>query len=667
MSQRPSGRARILIVDDERMNRDLLEVMLAPDGFYLATAASGDEALAMVAKQPPDLILLDIMMPGMDGCALVRALKSNPATKHIPTIMISALDDRDRRMLALSAGAEEYLTKPVDRAELSLRVRNLVRLKTNADYHDRYGQMLETAVGARTTALAESEQRFRQLAETIEQVFFLTNPTVTEIFYISPAYETMWGRTCKELYADPMSFTDAIHRDDRARVFAEMIPAGVMVPFDIEFRVVRPDGSERLVRDRGYPICNDAGEVYRFAGVVDDVTERRMLEGQLRQAGKMDAIGRLASGIAHDFNNLLSVILSYSVFLSEGMTSTDPARADADAIHQAGKRAVELTRQLLAFGRQQVLLPTVEDLSSIVQGLDKMLRRLIGEDVELTTVCPPSLSRILVDHGQMEQVIMNLVVNARDAMPQGGKLTIETSEVVFSDDHRAHHDGVQPGLQVMLSVSDTGVGMDRATQARVFEPFFTTKEVGKGTGLGLATVFGIVKQSGGTISVYSEPGVGSTFKMYFPAVRGRSGVTRVEPQRTARATLRGFETVLVLDDDADVRQLACAILRKYGYNALEAASSGDALLLCEQHEARIHLLLTDVVMPRMSGRQLAERLAKLRPEMKVLFMSGYTDDAVVRHGILDSTIAFIQKPLTPEALAAKVRDTLGSAEPGRRA
>ena len=406
------------------------------------------------------------------------------------------------------------------------------------------------------------------------------------------------------------------------------------------------------------PMSNDT-----VVWIARDITEHRSLEEQLRQSQKLEAIGQLAGGIAHDFNNLLTAINGYSDLTIKQLKREDPLRRNVEEIRKAGECAASLTRQLLAFSRKQVLQPQVLEINSLITNTSRMLRRLVGEHIEFITLLRPEAGRINADPGQIEQVIMNLVVNARDAMPHGGKLIVETNRVYVDDEYVAHHVGVNAGPYVSLSVSDTGTGMDDETQARIFVPFFTTKGPGKGTGLGLSTVYGIVKQSGGNISVYSELAKGTTFKILLPRV--------VEETREHRrpteleSSLRGTETILLVEDDDRVRKLVHEVLESYGYQVLEAAKGLEAIAISESYNRPIHLLLTDVVMPGMSGRAVVDRLVELRPEIKVLFTSGYTDDAIGYHGVLDANTLFIQKPFMPSALARKVRDVLDDAGSGR--
>ena len=391
--------------------------------------------------------------------------------------------------------------------------------------------------------------------------------------------------------------------------------------------------------------------------LLSEITERKSLEAQLMQSQKMEAVGRLAGGVAHDFNNLLTVIAGFGELLSEGLDHNSPLHEYSEEIKKAAERAAHLTRQLLAFGRRQILQPQVLDLNTVVADVDKMLRRLIGEDIQLKTVQNPSLGQVMADPMQIQQILLNLAVNSRDAMPKGGKLTIETANVELDEAYARGHINVTPGSYVMLAVSDTGTGMDAETRAHIFEPFFTTKEKGKGTGLGLATVYGIVKQSGGNIYVYSEPGLGTTFKIYLPQIEEPAPLPAAEkPQELLSETQR---TILLVEDEAGVRTLARKVMESKGFRVLEAIQGEQALKILKEHAGPIHLLLTDVVLPGMGGRELAGHIEALHPEMRVLFMSGYTDEAIVSHGVLQSGIAFIPKPFTPDALVRKVHEILG--------
>jgi two-component system, cell cycle sensor histidine kinase and response regulator CckA len=390
-------------------------------------------------------------------------------------------------------------------------------------------------------------------------------------------------------------------------------------------------------------------------GVLIDITGRLRLEEQLRQAQKMEAVGMLAGGVAHDFNNLLTIIGGYSQLIMDGLSPHDPNRHNLEQVIKASERAAALTQQLLAFSRRQVLLPKVLDLNKLVTSLSTMLRRLIGEDVDLRLALDQELGRVNADPGQLEQVLMNLAVNARDAMPKGGTLTVETANVYLDESYAMRRITVKPGPYILLAVSDNGTGMDESTQARLFEPFFTTKATGKGTGLGLSTVFGIVKQSGGSLQVYSEPGRGTSVKVYLPRI---DQAATIEPQDAPKAVRRASEVVLLVEDDDMVRHLVRDTLARQGYKLQDAATPLEAIKIAENFKGTIHLLITDVIMPQVSGTELALNLRQQRPDMKVLYISGYTDNAIVNAGLLQKEVAFLQKPFTPAVLVQKVQEVL---------
>lgn len=507
-------------------------------------------------------------------------------------------------------------------------------------------------------ALRENEARFKSLFHDHAAVKLLIEPDSGRIADANRAAVAFYGWSMEELRSMRIQDINCLSPDEIER---EMVAAKDQNRTFFEFRHRRADGSVRDVA-----VFSSAVEVQGKSllhSVIHDVTahkrseaERNNFREQLFQAQKMESIGSLAGGVAHDFNNLLSVILNYTSFAIDSLHEQDPLRADLVEVKKAGDRAAVLTKQLLAFGRRQVLEPRVLDLNDVVLGLERMLRRILGEDVDIVQDLAEDLGMVLADPGQIEQVIMNLVVNARDAMASGGRLRIESSNVDLDDSYAEGHVGVSPGAYVVLAISDTGCGMDPVAQSRLFEPFFTTKEKGKGTGLGLSTAYGIVRQTGGSITAYSELGQGSTFKVYLPRLL-EPGLEPHSPVHEGPAK-GGSETILVVEDDETVRQVAARMLKQEGYQVLTASSGGEALLICEAHPGKVHLLLTDVVMPRMGGRELADRLRKVRPDMRVAFMSGYTEGTALHHGAADNGTVFIAKPFERNVLKKKVREAL---------
>jgi signal transduction histidine kinase/ActR/RegA family two-component response regulator len=458
------------------------------------------------------------------------------------------------------------------------------------------------------------------------------------------------------------AFLAGVHADDRESV--RRVLEGREIEgdtFEIQYRLLQPDGSARWIEARGRRQVDDRGEPASVLGVSVDVTEQRRLESQLRQAQKMEAVGQLAGGVAHDFNNLLTAVVGHANLALEDLPDDHRVREDVMEILKAGERAAGLTRQLLAFSRRQVMQPEVIAVNDVISGVEKLLRRLIGEQIHIVLDLAASTDAVKVDPGQLEQVLINLAVNARDAMPDGGTLTLATTNVDLDEAYAHQHPGVGPGRYVMIAVTDTGTGMDAQTQTHLFEPFFTTKPAGKGTGLGLATVYGIVKQSGGFIYVYSEHGRGATFKVYLPATTEKPSTEapRIEPAR-ARG---GTETILVVEDNPHVQAIARRVLAKLGYRVLAASSGEEALAVLNTGDARVDLVMSDVIMPGMTGPELCRQLSVRYPGLRVLFTSGYSNDAIVRHGVLEPGTMFIEKPYAPPALARKVREALGHQEP----
>ncbi len=505
-----------------------------------------------------------------------------------------------------------------------------------------------------------SEGRFRELADNVREAFFVMEPETGRALYVNPAYEEVFGHSREHAYATPYAWTEDIHPDDRELVLDDAGNPSRLAKFrQVVYRILRPDHSVRWIRARATPIKDEAGKILRIVGIAEDISDLRQAEAQFLHSQKMEAVGRLAGGVAHDFNNVLTAILGYTEILLDSCAGNADQVTDLIEIRTAGMRAAGLTRQLLAFSRQQVLQPMVLDLSQVTRGLEKMLHPLLGEDVNLHLKLAGDVGNIRADAGQLEQVIVNLAVNARDAMPGGGQLTIETAGLNLTEGHASGHPPMMPGHYVMLAVSDTGLGMEPLIQARIFEPFFTTKEPGKGTGLGLSTVYGIVKQSGGFIWVYSEPGIGTTFKLYFPKVDSEAEPELPPAEMPDR--LHGTETILLAEDDAQLRRLISVILTKLGYEVIESDNAESAERLAQRRAGTIDLLLTDVVMPGVNGRELARRLIEARPALRTLFMSGYSDAAIVNHGILEPGLNYLQKPFTASTLGLRVRQVLETA------
>jgi len=507
-------------------------------------------------------------------------------------------------------------------------------------------------------ALRESDEKFHQLADNITDAFWIRSADMRELHYLSPAFERIWGRSVAVMMACPETWIDFVFPEDREPVqsaFAKLVAGGKSL--DIEYRIVRPDGGIRWIRVRAFQVRDAAGSLIRHTGIVTDITGRKQVEAQLFQSQKMETVGKLAGGVAHEFNSILTAIIGQAELMLADLSAASPLAANAQEICHAATRAATLTRELLAYGRKQVLQPEHLDLNRVITGMKSMFPHLMGGMVDTRIILAPDLQAVKADSGQIEQVIMNLAMNARDAMPDGGKLTLETANVSFDEDALDHFSDLKPGKYVMLAITDTGVGMSPEVQARVFEPFFTTKDVGQGTGLGLSTCYGILKQSDGHISVSSEPGRGTTFKVYLPQVERQSNVAMDRP--LSLDLPRGTERILLIENEPTLRGMAATLLRRLGYTVWSAADCVEGLSLIQQPgHASIDLLVTDVAMPRLSGKELADRIRESHPDARILFSFVYPEQATTRQNVSDAGVGLIQKPFTPSALAQKIRSVL---------
>lgn len=687
---RSSSQLDILIADDDGETAEALASVLREAGHSARLARHGGDALALAVNSPPDLVISDIMMPEMDGFMLCRRMQEDERLAKVPVILYSSVfcfdDDRE---LAMSLGASRFLVKPIDPGALLEAVRaetgrpggSRPENRTVAAGMDErhYRALLEKLhvkikeLEAARLKLAESEARYRGVTAALSDYVY------TVYVESGKAVRTEHGESClkvtgysrRELEDDPDLWLRMVAEEDRAAVteHARAVLSGKS-PGPLEHRIVRKDGTTGWVSNTPVLHRGPAGGLLAYTGVLRDITARKAAEERqaltdaaLLQSQKMEVAGRLASGIAHDFNNILTAITGYAELAVPLLPKDSPARGNLKEITRSAERAAQLTRQLLAFSRRQVLEFRTLDLNAVMADMRDMLERLIGEDITLAILRAEGPALVRADFGYLEQVVLNLAVNARDAMPAGGRLTMEITRSLLRQPAVHRHGTIPPGRYTVLSATDTGCGMSEEVQSHIFEPFFTTKEQGKGTGLGLPTIYGIVAQSGGYVAVYSEEGKGTCFSIYLPEVP--AGTETAKPAEQRKAPLfKGSATVLLVEDDPSIRALGRRVLTADGFTVVHAASGPEALELCAKRQAPVHLLLTDMVMPEMSGPELAERLSSLWPGLKVIFMSGYTEHAALNDGLLRKGANFIQKPFAPDALLRAIRETLARPRSG---
>lgn len=673
---------KILAVDDEEENLEALCVAMhqAFPEAEIFTAPGGAVGLGLAAETDPDVILLDLKMPGMDGYETCRRLKADPRVCDIPVILLTAVKpDKETFELSYRAGAESFASKPLELWELAVQIRAMSKIKKANLAKREESSRLRSMVKRRTAeldgelsanvklleALKESEALFKAVFDETPFGICLLEGGTGRFLRVNPALARMLGRTGDELRG--VCWRDITHPDDVGSQEAQMalMNSGGAGVVRMAKRYLRKDGSLAWVKLTLSPLSASSGK--RFIGLVEDIEnarnselEKKQLEEQLRQAQKMDVAGQLAGGIAHDFNNILAAILAYSDFIINGLSESNKERADAEEIKKAALRGAALTKQLLTFSRKQKFQPEVIDLNVLLKDMQGMLLRLLGEDIDFSAVAGDEAALIKADKSYVEQVILNLAVNARDAMPKGGRLVMESSVIYMDTKYIDRNGTLEPGHYVVLSVSDTGVGMSEEVKSHIFEPFFTTKPREKGTGLGLSTVHGIVKQSGGIITVYSEEGRGTVFRIYMLLAEAAKPLRALSQHAKSMIKSEGG-VVLVVDDDEQIRALACRSLSGEGFAVMEAANAEEALLLVETKKPALDLLLTDMVLPKMSGFELKNSLKRLFPHLEVVYMSGYTEHNVFNQEKLDLENNFLQKPFTLDLLLRKTIEALARA------
>ncbi len=690
----------VLIVDDNLTNLSVLSHSLEQQGLRLLIAQTGEMALKRAQLAHPDLILLDIMLPDIAGFEVCQRLKTQPVTCDIPIIFMTALTETEAKMKGFQAGGVDYITKPFQSEEVLARVQTHLALRLAQKQLEAQNTQLQQEITERKRAEQMLRESYTELERRVlERTIELTQANLALQEQINERQrgesDLLTERNLLRTLID--NLPDFVYTKDRQHRFMitntahmtflgadtldqvlnktdfDFYPAELAVRFQADEETVMESGRALVNKEENLtkidkpnftlttkvPLRDSQGRVTGLVGIGRNITEWKQLEEQFIQAQKMESVGRLAGGIAHDFNNLLMVIMGNTQLVYQAVQPNAAVGKDLETILEAAERAKNLTRQLLTFARKQILSPQTLNLNDLILNLDKLLRRVIGEDIELSMLPAANLWSVKADANQMEQVLINMAVNARDAMPNGGTLTLETANITLDEAYTRRHVEVKPGPYVMVAVNDTGAGMSPEVQSRLFEPFFTTKEAGKGTGLGLATCYGIIKQHGGNIWVYSEVGRGTTFRVYLPALAEPPRSSLAAPAASA-TPLRGNETILLVEDDETVRQFTLRVLKLMGYSVIEASDGIEALQLAAGYPGIIHLLLTDVVMPKMSGRVLAQQLQATHPQTRVLYMSGYTANAIVHNGMLDPDINFLPKPILPEQLARKIREVLST-------